>query len=126
MKGDWGLLAVSLFALALGLFFMLRDKVLVKDDCCVEKLYNKTVKEIGRDKIKRIIVTRTPFYTMGGDVRRKSIIIDDGTFQETDLPKNCFHHCPRNVSWIFMDYSVKRLQNIMTIFWEVPIEWKDN
>lgn len=126
MKSEWGLLALCLLTLALGLFLIFRDKVLVTNDCCVEKLYNKTVKEISRDKIKRIIVTRTPFNLRGGDVRRKSIIIDDGTFQEADLPKNCFHHCPRDVTWILIDYSVKRLQKIKAVFSEAPIEWKDN
>lgn len=122
IKSELTMMVAFLLALMLGLFLIFRDKVLITKDCCIEKLYNKTVKEIDVNKIKRIIVTQTPF-TRSANVKRKSIVIDDGTFRVEDLPLNNYHFCPRSVSWIIMDYSTKRLKNIKEILLEVPVEW---
>ena len=115
IKSEWITLSIFILVVAFGIFLIFRDKITITDDCCIEKLYNKTIKTINYNNIKRIIVTRTPFKLKGGTVKRKSIIIDDGTFQEANLPINCFHYCPKNVSWILIDYSTKRIQKIKTV-----------
>ncbi len=124
IKSELATMTLFLLALSIGLFLIFRDRILITKNRCEERLYNKVVKEISIDNIKRIIVTKTPF-NRSATVNRKSIIIDDGTFQAKDIPLNNYHSCPRNVSWIIMDYSIKRLKIIKDTLLEIPIEWNE-
>ncbi len=122
IKSELVTMALFLSALLIGLFLILRDRILIAENRCEERLYNKIVKEISVENKKRIIISKTSF-TRSAAVKRKSIIIDDGMFKTEEIPLNNYHHCPRNVSWIIMDYSIIRLKCIKEILSEVPIEW---
>ena len=114
------LLVPSGLVIIYGIISYFKDKIIISDDCCSEYVFNKLVKKMDKNNIVRIAVVNR-MYKRRGEYPIRTIIIDDGTFNISDLKNNIESRCLKNVSWIMMDYSKKRIR-LLSESLNVPVE----
>lgn len=118
LLGGSVLVAISVIAMV----YLLKGKIIIDDKSIVCYNHHGFSKSINIDDLQRIVVYQVK--RLGGKISR--IILDDGTFDEDGEPRRIisdkFMESP---TWIFLEYSNKRLELLKNKFSNIKIETMD-